>query len=83
MNYNREAGDVLVCLHVLDGFKSNQDPAADDHIVCQLDTDNGKINVASCRSCLEGILQAKPGAWGQYKTAAKQQAAALGVHIGG
>ena len=68
--------DLMVCPHVPDGFK-------EDHVVCQLDTDQGKLNVATCRSCIEEVLKGNMEAWDKYKAVTKQHAAALGVIIGG
>jgi hypothetical protein len=80
MNYKYNLGQVVVCLHVLEGFKPEPD---ENHVLCQLDTDQGKMNLASCRGCLEKLLQGAPDAWDGYRTLSKPQAETLGIRIAG
>jgi hypothetical protein len=67
-----DTAGLIVCPHVLDGFKEG-------NIVCQVDTDKGKLNVATCRSCILEVLEGNREAWGKYKTVTNQEAAVLGV----
>jgi len=67
-------GCLTVCRHVLDGFKQG-------YIVCQVDTDQCKLDVATCLSCIVEILDGKPGKVGTYKKVTREHAAELGVVI--
>ena len=71
------AGNMMVCPHVLDGFNDGSD------VVCQMDTDSGKINVATCRPCIEEVLKGNMEAWDRYKAVTAQHAAVLGIVIAG
>jgi hypothetical protein len=68
------AGDLIVCPHVLDGFKEG-------YLVCQVDTDKGKLDVATCRSCILEIVDGNQECFETYTTITKQRAATPGVVI--
>lgn len=68
-------GYLIVCPHVLDdGFKEG-------HLVCQVDTDEGKSNVATCRPCILEVVDGNQECLARYRTITKQHAETLGVVI--
>ena len=68
---------VNLCLHVIPEFKN------DEHVVCRLDTDQGPLDMATCKPCLDRILNGDTAIYEKYVSVTRERAALLGVRIQG